>query len=145
MWHADLLHKLKSYEFRVGHLALFCLFSAVNGFEWFWMGSFCKSIQLMLEFLKVPFLVPQLPYYILMTFLMMLSVILLSMVMIPHSTISVIRHLQSFSKYCETFWYFIKFCSQHKWKWWAIITYKHGIYEFPHELPNDLRLRIIEN
>ena len=23
----------------------------------------------------------------------------------------------------------------------AIITYKHGIYEFPHELPNDLRLR----
>ena len=26
-------------------------------------------------------------------------------------------------------------------KRWAIITYKHGIYEFPHELPNDLRLR----
>ena len=24
----------------------------------------------------------------------------------------------------------------------AIITYKHGIYEMPHELPNDLRLRI---
>ena len=22
----------------------------------------------------------------------------------------------------------------------AIITYEHGIYEFPHELPNDLRL-----
>ena len=22
----------------------------------------------------------------------------------------------------------------------AIITYKHGIYELPHELPNDLRL-----
>ena len=25
-------------------------------------------------------------------------------------------------------------------KRWAIITYKHGIYELPHELPNDLRL-----
>ena len=27
-------------------------------------------------------------------------------------------------------------------KRYAIITYKHGIYELPHELPNDLRLRI---
>ena len=25
-------------------------------------------------------------------------------------------------------------------KRWAIITDKHGIYELPHELPNDLRL-----
>ena len=25
----------------------------------------------------------------------------------------------------------------------AIITNKHGIYEFPHELPNDLTLRIL--
>ena len=25
-------------------------------------------------------------------------------------------------------------------KRWAIITYKHGVYELPHELPNDLRL-----
>ena len=30
-------------------------------------------------------------------------------------------------------------------KWWAIITYQHGIYQFPNELPNDLRLRILEN
>ena len=28
---------------------------------------------------------------------------------------------------------------------WAIITYKHGIYELPHELPNNLRLRILGN
>ena len=28
---------------------------------------------------------------------------------------------------------------------WAIITYKHGIYELPHELPNDLRLKILGN
>ena len=27
----------------------------------------------------------------------------------------------------------------------AIITYKHGIYELPRELPNDLRLRILGN
>ena len=27
----------------------------------------------------------------------------------------------------------------------AIITYKHGIYENPHELPNDLRNRKFEN
>ena len=26
----------------------------------------------------------------------------------------------------------------------AIITYKHGIYELPHELPNDLRLRKLD-
>ena len=26
-------------------------------------------------------------------------------------------------------------------KQWAIITYKHSIYELPHELPYDLRLR----
>ena len=30
-------------------------------------------------------------------------------------------------------------------KRWAIITYKHGIYELPHELPNHLRLRILGN
>ena len=27
----------------------------------------------------------------------------------------------------------------------AIITYKRGIYEFPHELLNDLRLKILGN
>ena len=30
-------------------------------------------------------------------------------------------------------------------KRWAITTYKHGIYELPHEFPNDLRLRILGN
>ena len=28
-------------------------------------------------------------------------------------------------------------------KWWAIITYKHGIYELPHKLLNNLKLRIL--
>ena len=30
-------------------------------------------------------------------------------------------------------------------KWIVIISNKHGIYELPHELPNDLRLRILGN
>ena len=30
-------------------------------------------------------------------------------------------------------------------KRWAIITYKHGIYELPHELANNLRLRKLGN
>ena len=42
------------------------------------VGSLCKNIQLMLEFLKVPFLVLDFCYYTLIIFLMMLSVILLS-------------------------------------------------------------------
>ena len=42
------------------------------------MGRLHKNIQLMLELLKAPFLVLHFSYYALMTFLMMLSVILLS-------------------------------------------------------------------
>ena len=30
-------------------------------------------------------------------------------------------------------------------KQWAVITYKHGIYELPHEMLDDLRLRILRN
>ena len=30
-------------------------------------------------------------------------------------------------------------------KRWAIITYKHSIYDLPHELPNDLIFRTLEN
>ena len=46
------------------------------------MVNLHKNIQLMLEFLKAPFLVLHFSYYTLMTFLTMLSVILLSMLMI---------------------------------------------------------------
>ena len=46
------------------------------------MASFHKNIQLMLEFLKAPFLVLHFSYYTLTTFLMMLSVIFLSILMI---------------------------------------------------------------
>ena len=57
------------------------------------MASAHKNSQLMLEFLKVPFLVLHFSYYTLMTFLMKLSVILLSMLMILLFILSVIRHL----------------------------------------------------
>ena len=39
---------------------------------------------------------------------------------------------------CIIFWYFTKLSQV---KQFAIITYEHGIYEFPHELANDLELR----
>ena len=42
------------------------------------MGHFQKNIQLTLEFLKAPFLVLHFSYYVLITFLMMLSVLLQS-------------------------------------------------------------------
>ena len=80
-------------ELQVRHLVLFLLFSVIDSFGWFWMGSLHKSIQLMLEFVKVPFLVLHFPYYTLMTFLIVISVILLSMLMKLPSTVSVITHL----------------------------------------------------
>ena len=44
-------------EFNVKFLALFLLFSVIDSCMWFWMGSLYKNTQLMLEFLKAPFLV----------------------------------------------------------------------------------------
>ena len=72
---------LSLMEFQVRYLALFLLFSVIDGFEWFWMESLHKNIQLMLRFLKAPFLVLHIFYYTLMTFLMMLFAILLSKLM----------------------------------------------------------------
>ena len=92
VWHVGLLHKFRSYGIS-GQIFGLLLFSVIGGFEWFWMGSLHKNIQLMLEFLKAPFLVLHFFCYTLMTFLIMLSVILLSMLMIPLSILNVIRHL----------------------------------------------------
>ena len=69
-------------EFQFGYLALFCLFSVIDGFCLIWMGSLSKSIQLLPEISKALFLVLHFSYYISMTFLMKLSVILLSILMI---------------------------------------------------------------
>ena len=63
-------------------MALFHLSSEIDGFKWFCMENLHKNIQLMLKFLKGPFLVLHFSCSILMTFLMMLSVISLSMLMI---------------------------------------------------------------
>ena len=83
---------LSLMEFQVRYSALFLLFSVIDDFEWFWMESVHKNIQLMREFLKAPFLVLHFSYYTLMTFLM-LSVILPSMLMIRLYILSVIGHL----------------------------------------------------
>ena len=80
-------------EFQVRYLALFLLFSVVDGCEWFWMESLHRSIQLVLEFLKGPLLVRHFSSCILMTFLMVLSVVLVSMQMILLFIVGVIRHL----------------------------------------------------
>ena len=53
-------------KFQVRYSALFLLFSVIDDFEWFWMESLYKNIQLMLEFLKAPFLVLHFFYDILM-------------------------------------------------------------------------------
>ena len=84
---------LSLVEFQVRYLALFLLFSAIDDFEWFWMESLHKNIQLMWEFLKATFLVLHFSYYTLMIFLMMLSLILLSMLIILLFILSVIGHL----------------------------------------------------
>ena len=80
---------LSLMECQVRYLALFLLFSVIDNFEWFWMESLHKNIKLMWEFLKVL----HFSYYRSMTFLMMLSVILSSMLMILLSILSVIGHL----------------------------------------------------
>ena len=93
VWHAGLHHKRKSYGVSGQIFGLISSCSVIDKFEWFWMESLHKNIQLMREFLKAPFLVVHFSYYTLMTFLMMLSVILQSMLMILLSILSAIRHL----------------------------------------------------
>ena len=87
VWHAGLLTNLNLMEFQVRYLALFLLFSVIGSFGLSWMGNLHKNIQLMLVFLKGLFLVLHFSYYTLMTFLMMLSVIVLSVLMILLSTL----------------------------------------------------------
>ena len=93
VWHAGLLHKLKSYGISGQIFGLISSLLVIGGFGLFWIGNLHKNIQLMLVFLKGLFLVLHFSYYTLMIFLMMLSVILLSMLMILLSTLNVVRHL----------------------------------------------------
>ena len=84
--------------FQVRYLSLFLLFSVIDGFKWFLMGSLYKNIQLMQELLRAPSLVLNFSYYTLTTFLIMSSVILLSMTLLSMllillSILSAIRYL----------------------------------------------------
>ena len=81
---------LSPIEFQTRYLALFLPVSIIDGSEWFWMEILHKSIQLMLEFLKASSLALHFSYYRLMTFLTILSVILLSMLIILFPILSVI-------------------------------------------------------
>ena len=85
VWHVGLLHKLKSYGISVQ------IDSLISSFD----RSLHKNIQLILGFLKAPFLVQHFSYYTLMTFLMMLSVVLLSVLIYYSLLLSVIRYLIS--------------------------------------------------
>ena len=93
VWYPGLLHKRKCYKIQVRYLALFLLLSVIDSFEWFWMGRPHKNILLMLKFLKAPFLGLPFSCYVLFIFLIMLSVILESMLIILLSTLTGIRHL----------------------------------------------------
>ena len=86
------LTSLSLMEFQVRYLALFLLFSVIDGFKSFWMESLHNNIQLILEFLKGPFFVLHFSCYTLMAFLTILSVTLLSMLMILIFILSMIRH-----------------------------------------------------
>ena len=78
-------------EFQGEYFALHCLFSVIGAFKCFYIESICMNTLLMLVFLKAPFLVLHFSYHILMIFLMMPSVILLSVLKILISTRSVIQ------------------------------------------------------
>ena len=73
---------LSFIEFQVRNFASFRLFSVIGGFKWFWMESLHKNIQSRMEFPLAPFLVLHFSCYTLMTFLMMLSVIFVSVLVI---------------------------------------------------------------
>ena len=80
---------LNLLEFQVRYCVLFLLFSVIDTFEWFKIGSLHNNITV-LEFFKAPFLVLYFFYYTLLNFLIMLFVILLSMLMLLLATLIVI-------------------------------------------------------
>ena len=49
---------LSLMEFQVRYLAILLLLSVIDGLEWFWMESFHKNAQLMLEFLGPTLFLP---------------------------------------------------------------------------------------
>ena len=99
-------------EFKARYSALFCHYSLIEGFRWLWMERLCKSIQLIMVFLKAPFLLINFFYHLLMTFLMMPSVKLVSMLMILHSTLTMTWHMHFLATILIGFWTWI-WCTRH--------------------------------
>ena len=93
IWHAGLLHELKSYGISGQIFGLISSFLSNRQLRVVLDGKSSQEYQLMWEFFKAPFSGLHFSYYTLMTFLMMVSPILLSMLMILLSILSVIRHL----------------------------------------------------
>ena len=92
-WHAGLLHKLKSYRIS-GHIfGLISSFLSNRRLRVVLDGKSSQEYPVNAGVPQGSILGLHFSYYTLMTFLMMLSVILLSMLMILLSTLNVIRHL----------------------------------------------------
>ena len=90
VWHADLLHRLKSYGISGPIFGLISSFLSNRQLRVILDGKSSQEYPVNAVFLKGLFLVLHFSYYTLMTFLMMLSVILLSMLMILLSTLNAI-------------------------------------------------------
>ena len=93
VWHAGLLHKLKSCGISGQIFDLISSFLSNRRLRVVLDGKSSQEYPVNSRVHKAPFLVLQFSYYPLMTFLMMLFVILLSMLMILLSTLNAIRHL----------------------------------------------------
>ena len=91
VWHAGLLHKLNFYRISDRVFCIISSFLCNRRLGLVFMESLCKNIHLILAFL--PFFSLKFSNYLLITFLMASSVILLSMLMFLLSTLSGIRHL----------------------------------------------------
>ena len=93
VWHPGLCHKLTSYGISGQVFGLTPSFLSNRWLRMVLDGKSSQEYPVNMEFLKAPFEVLHCAYCTLMTFLMMLSVILLSKLMMRLSTQSVIRHL----------------------------------------------------
>ena len=93
VWYAGLLQKLKSYGISCQIFGLIPSFLSNRQLQVVLGGKSSQEYPVNAVFLTGLFLVLHFSYYTLMTFLMMLSVILLSMLMILLSTLNVIRRL----------------------------------------------------
>ena len=81
------------WKFRLSIQPYLIFFSVIDGLESFFTTGLCNNICLLLKFFKALPMVLHLLYYTLMNFLMVLSVILTSILMILLPTVSVIRCL----------------------------------------------------